>query len=284
MSRAIAFATYAARPEGEADDYAAADALRAQGIDVTFAVWNDDAVDWSGFDAVVVRSTWDYYHHLDAFLAWTARVDACTRLFNARAILESNVDKTYLRRLEKRGIPIVPTVWPRPGNALADVLDGRGWNEAVVKPAVSAGAFETFRVRSTDAGASQDRFAALLHRGAVLVQPFLPQIAAEGEWSLVFFDGAYSHAVVKRPKAGDFRVQARHGGREESRAAPPGLVAQAQAVLTAMPDAPLYARVDGVVEDGVFLLMEIELVEPALFLTHGHAAARFADALVARLG
>ncbi len=285
VPRSIAFVTYAAAPEGTADDRLALAPLAARGIRAVPAVWDDAGVDWAAFDAIVVRSTWDYFHHLDRFRAWIAARDrAGVPLFNAAAIMLANVDKTYLRGLERAGVPVVPTAWPGAGSRLADVLAAQGWAEAVVKPAVSGGAFETWRVAAAEADAHQHRFAALLARGDVLVQPFLPQIAG-GEVSLVYFDGRFSHALVKTPRAGDFRVQPQHGGQQQAYRPSAALVAQGAALLAALPETPLYARVDGLVQNGALRLMELELVEPHLYLaTNPGAEARFADAIARRLG
>ncbi len=285
MSRSIAFVTYAERPEGQPDDLLTLAPLAARGIAVTPAVWSDTAVEWTGFDAVVVRSPWDYFHHLDAFLAWLDRLEqAGTRLFNPPSILRPNTDKAYLRRLEAQGVPVVPTAWPSEQDRLADVLAARGWDEAVVKPAVSGGAFETWRTNRAGADEAQERFEKLRRRGAVLVQPYLPAIETGGEASLVYFNGQFSHALVKRPKAGDFRVQPQHGGQQTGFQPDAALVQQGAEVLAVLPETPLYARVDGVVQHGTLLLMELEVTEPHLYLgTSAGAAERFADALSERV-
>lgn len=285
VSRSIAFATFATRPEGEADDRLTLAPLERRGIAVTPVVWNDPQADWTRFDAVVVRSTWDYFHHLDDFLAWIDRVEALrVPLLNPPSILRPNTDKAYLKQLADAGVPIVPTAWPN-GGKLADVLAEAGWSEAVVKPAVSGGAFETWRVAAETAEAEQARYAALQARGPVLVQPYLPEIETGGEASLVFFNGRFSHALVKRPRAGDFRVQPQYGGQQVGFLPDAALAAQASAVLAHLPEVPLYARVDGVVRDGTLLLMELELVEPHLYMgTSEGAAERFAEAIAERVG
>lgn len=285
VSRTIAFATYADEPGGTPDDHIALAPLAAHGIAVTPLAWNDPAADWSRFDAVVLRSTWDYYHHLDAFLAWCAAVEKQgIALINPLAIVEPNTDKRYLQQMESAGAPVIPTAWPEPSELLGDVMARHGWTDVVVKPAVSAGAFETFRVQRAGAGAAQERVDMLRARGPVLVQPYRAEIEDDGELSLVFFDGRYSHALVKHPKAGDFRVQPRHGGTARPYHADPELVVQASRVLAFLPETPLYARVDGLLLGGHFHLMELELVEPALyFATDSTAAERFAGALAARI-
>jgi glutathione synthase/RimK-type ligase-like ATP-grasp enzyme len=181
---------------------------------------------------------------------------------------------------------VVPTVRVERGAEadLAEILDERGWTEAVVKPAVSASAFLTRRVRREEAVEAQVDFDRLLAHSASLVQPFLPEIGSRGEWSLLFFAGKPSHAVLKRPGAGDFRVQSELGGNALPQKASPALVAQARQVLEHIPGPWLYARVDGVEVDGSFLLMELELIEPSLFLAcDRQAPARFASAVLGPL-
>lgn len=276
----IVFATYEGRPEGQPDDRLAVDALRARGQDVACVPWSQPMPPEAR--AVVLRSTWDYFHRLPAFLAW---LDALPLpLYNDADTARANVDKRYLRTLASAGVPVVETAWPVPGDHLADVLAARGWREAVVKPAVSGGAFETFRVAAAEAAGQQARFAALLARGAVLVQPFLPEVVSEGELSLMYLNGHFSHAVVKRTRPDDFRVQEVHGGTHAPFTAPPALLAQTDALLrTAGADTLLYARVDGLVRHGRFELMELELTEPSLFLD-AESAARFADVVLERVG
>jgi glutathione synthase/RimK-type ligase-like ATP-grasp enzyme len=209
------------------------------------------------------------------------------------------MDKRYLRALAGRGVPVVPTAWVERGDArpLAGILAAHGWRDAVVKPVVSASAHATWRTGASasagaDAGAEAEaRFRAQCADGAVMVQPFLEVIRDGGEWSLVFVDGAFSHAVRKRPAPGDFRVQQEHGGSAEPAAAPAALVAHGRAALAAAQAAAgsasgaLYARVDGCETDAGFLLMELELLEPSLFLgADDGAAARLAAAIGRRLG
>jgi glutathione synthase/RimK-type ligase-like ATP-grasp enzyme len=276
----IVFATYEGRPEGQPDDRLAVDALRARGQDVACVPWSRPMPPEAR--AVVLRSTWDYFHRLPEFLAWLGALTL--PLYNDADTARANVDKRYLRTLEAAGVPVVETAWPVPADRLADVLAARGWRDAVVKPAVSGGAFETFRVSAVEAPGQQARFAALLARGAVLVQPFLPEIVAEGELSLVYLNGRFSHAVVKRTRPDDFRVQEAHGGTHAPFVPAPALLAQTDALLRAAgADGLLYARVDGLVRHGRFELMELELTEPSLFLD-ARTAARFADAVLERVG
>jgi glutathione synthase/RimK-type ligase-like ATP-grasp enzyme len=198
-------------------------------------------------------------------------------------VLRANLDKRYLRALESQGVAIVPTVWLEPGvpTDIAALLTRHGWTDAVVKPVVSAAAHRTHRVTA----ASQPVVDAVVGAGAAMVQPYLAEIETAGEWSVIHLGGAYSHAVRKRPRAGDFRVQPQHGG-VSTREEPPGAVrAAVEQILALVPEPLLYARVDGVESGGRFLLMELELIEPRLFFVAApDAAPRFAAAVAALAG
>ena len=225
------------------------DALLRRGADVDAVSW-DDVVDWHKYHAIVVRSTWDYHKRVDEFRAWLDRMEGLP-LWNPPALLRRNIHKSYLLELQEQGIEIVPTVFMPRGT--------------IVKPAVSATAHQT-----------------MLFDYDVLIQPYVPEIAADGELSFVFIGRAFSHCVRKRPAAGDFRVQTDFGGTAERVSVDASLIAQAERVAATLGEEWLYARVDGVVRDGRLLLMELEATEPSLFLDEV-AAERFADAITSSL-
>src|SRR5215210_4101880 len=268
--RAIALVTYAGQPALTADDGLLQSALEARGAQVTPVVWSDPAAPWAEFDAIVVRSCWDYFLRVGEFREWLDHLDvARAMVFNELGVLRWNTEKSYLRDLERCGVPVIPTQWIGAGESesLLDIRRRTGWSELVVKPAISGGAFRTWRA-SPGAEATDDaRIGAMAADAVVMLQPLLDVFADEGEWSLVFVDGAYSHAVLKRPRSGDFRVQIGHGGTFEPVTPTTKVVAQAASALRAAPSshAPLYARVDGCIVDGALLLMELELIEPVLF-------------------
>jgi glutathione synthase/RimK-type ligase-like ATP-grasp enzyme len=247
-----------------------------------WVVWDDPAVDWGRYEAVVIRSTWDYHRSLGRFLRWCEEVDAVTRLVNPAPLARWNAHKRYLVELADAGVPVVPTelVTGGSGESLAAVADRRGWDEVVLKPAVGAGSVGTSRHRPDDPAAER-AFAALAARGDVLVQPFLSEIESRGETSVVVVDGTVTHAVAKVPAAGDFRVQEQYGGRRwavEPTAAEVALAREAVTFAGATAR-PVYARVDCATVDGAPHVMELEVIEPALFLPL--APAGTADALVA---
>jgi glutathione synthase/RimK-type ligase-like ATP-grasp enzyme len=205
---------------------------------------------------------------------------------NAGDILDWNYDKRYLHDLETAGVPLVPTIGIRRGEQadIAALARARGWNEIVVKPTISGGAYRTYRFCVDDAAAYAKEIDDTLADRGVLVQPFLSEILTDGELSLLFFDGVFSHAVRKRPRPGDYRVQFQFGGTTERVEVEPALVVQARVCVLAAPSLPVYARVDGVVKDGRFLLMELEVFEPLMFLAcHPEAPGRFARAVQGRV-
>jgi glutathione synthase/RimK-type ligase-like ATP-grasp enzyme len=281
----IALVTYRGLPGLSADDRLLLPGLAGRGIGAEPAAWDDPAVAWDSYEALVIRSTWNYHTSLDAFRAWIDRVDALSvPVWNPPAILRWNASKAYLHDLSVEGVDIVPTRWSTDGGSreLAHVLADAGWSDAVVKPAVSASAYETWRVTSGCVTAEDEaRFRRVAGRpGGAMVQRFVPELAMNGEWSLMFIAGEYSHAVLKRPRAGDFRVQHEHGGSAEPVAPPAHALATARQISTRIPGRWLYARVDGVEIDGKFVLVELELLEPSMFLAaEPGAAGRFAEAI-----
>jgi glutathione synthase/RimK-type ligase-like ATP-grasp enzyme len=293
----VALITYSGVPAITTDDRLLRDALVARGAEVEARPW-DTRADWSVYHRIILRSCWNFHHRPEEFRGWVndvkERYDGS--LMNGPKLVQWSVDKRYLRDLDARGIAIVPTVWVSADDDdvpdLAALIAEHGWDAGtVVKPAISATAHQTWRVGPEEAGAHQARFEALLASSpaGVMVQPFLPEIE-DGEWSLVFLGGEFSHAVKKRPAAGDFRVQHDFGGTIERCEPDPALVDDASAALRAAAEVTdtglediLYARVDGVMRSGRLLLMELELIEPVLFFAQAPgAAARMAELIVSR--
>jgi hypothetical protein len=286
----VALVTYDARPEVTDDDHLFAEALSARGAAVHAVPWSDSAAGWSAFDAVVVRSCWDYFHRCGEFHAWLDRLETDrARVHNDTRILRWNADKAYLRDLDALGIPIIPTRWLEGGSqvSLGELRRDSGWAELVVKPTVSGGAHRTWRSTPDAESADDIRLAEMVDAGPVMVQPLVREIERDGEWSLVFFAGEYSHSVLKRPGSGDFRVQREHGGTLEPLEPAASVIAAAKRAIAAIPfgdAAPLYARVDGCIVNGALRLMELEVLEPELFLRCGpESAGRLAAALLARM-
>lgn len=263
--------------------------LAARGVEAVPAVWDDPAVDWSAFDLVVLRATWDYAERHTEFLEWVQQVAAVTPLANPPAVVEWNADKTYLADLAAAGVPVVPTMFLRPGDEV--VLPDAA--EVVVKPAVSAGSRRTARYSlPAQRDAAVAHVAALHAEGrTVMAQPYLASVDERGETALLFVAGRLSHAIRKGPllTPGGVMTTGLFAEEEISPRTPSTAEREvADAVLAAVPVAGdlLYARVDLLDDSGEPVLLELELIEPSLFLDHAgpEAAERLAAAIVARLG
>jgi len=293
----IALVTCTALPDLDTDDQPVKGALEARGATVTTPIWDGPRAAFGpdATDLVVIRNTWDYTTRKDAFLSFVDDVASRVPLLNPPAVLRDNTDKRYLQRLESDGIPTVPTVFVEQGSAdiaFDDVVSrlptASGW---VIKPRVGAGSRNTIKVDNTAAGrATATAFLQQVLPGeGLMVQPFLPRIS-DGEASLVFFNGRFSHAVLKRPAVGDFRSQPDFGGRVTPLTPSVEQRAVADAVIAAFDTATfgelLYARIDLVVGlDGRAALIEAELCEPSLYLAWDDGAVdRCADAILARVG
>ncbi len=266
------------------DDLAPLDAaLRGAGFRVRIADWDDAAIDWSAFDAVLVRSTWDYADRLPEFLAWCARVAAVTTLLNPPDVVRWNTDKHYLRDLAERGIATVESHFVEPGDAPDAFPD---LSEFVVKPAVGAGSRDAQRYVRAQREAAVAHVRRLIAAGrAALIQPYLSAVDTDGETALLFFDGAFSHAIRKGP------LLRRDGGPTDALFAPEQITprtpteaehALARQVIAALPFGALaYARVDLLPSPDGPRLLELELTEPSLFLGHSDGAAQRLAAVLA---
>jgi len=275
--RTVALATHSGCPKLSADDQLLIPYLRDLDIEAKAVVWDNRETDWTEFDQVIIRSCWDYHLRLPEFLAWIAVLESrSVDLQNNGALVRWNADKRYLRRLEQCGITIPETHWLSEYEeaSLSSVLAAHGWDCAVVKPTVSATAHATrLVVRDADE----------ILRGPAMVQEFMPEIQTQGESSFIFFHGEFSHAVCKLPATGDFRVQTQFGGSFRE-AIPTGwLIDAATELLRDLEYQTLYVRVDGLEREGKFVLMELELIEPILFVGLGRAASRFAQTIALSL-
>lgn len=282
-----ALVTCAAYPQLYEDDLLLVPELEKLGISAVPAVWSDTTIDWASFDALLIRSPWDYFQRNDEFRDWlSSRIASRVLMCNSSDILDWNYDKRYLKDLQAKGISVVPTIFIGRGEQanVAALARARGWDDIVVKPTISGAAYRTYRFFVDDAANYAKEIDGILEDRGVIVQPFLPEIVSDGELSLLFFDGVYSHAMLKRAKVNEYRVQFQFGGTEHRVEVEPALVEQARACVLSAPSLPVYARVDGVVKDGQFLLMELEVFEPLMFLAgHSEAPTRFARAVQGRL-
>ena len=282
MSR-IALCTWSDPMYDDPEPPAIADELRGLGHDAEVVVWHQRGVDWASFDLVVIRSTWDYFDRLDEYLEWADHVDSVSRIINSPIVIRWNSHKGYLLELGEAGIPVLPTLALARGTAdPVERMVATGWGEVVIKPAVDGGARGALKAPagSPEAGA---HLLVLVEAGDTIVQPYAAGVEA-GEVSLFFFGGELSHAVRKVPKPGDYRVQALHGGSELAHTPTEAELDVARRAMAGAPDPLVYARVDLVDVDGQPTLMELELIEPDLFLRMSPGSVtRFASAVAAVL-
>jgi hypothetical protein len=292
----IALANQVDTSEFARDDEPYVEALAAIGVQVELAAWDDPEVDWSRFDLVQIRATWNYCERLPEFERWCQRVSRVSQLHNPAPLISWNADKRYLRDLETNGVPIVPTHWIEAGAQpdIAEALARFGTRRGFLKPTVGANASGTLRFNlegdPSHAIEVHQHLAKHGREGAMMLQPYLDSVERSGELSLLYFDGALSHAVRKIPRAGDFRVQDDHGAidapaqpTEQQRRLGRRCIERVHE-LPFMSELPLYARVDLMTGPaGQDWLGELELIEPSLFFRHDPGAAgRLASALLRR--
>lgn len=256
------------------DDELAISPLNKLGWEIETISWRNKNVAWEDFEAVIIRTTWDYQKFPKEFLAALKEISAQTTLENSLKIVEWNLSKKYLRELEEKGIKIVPTIWDSQKvdqTAFNHWLEYFQTEEIIIKPIISATAENTFRLTEFREDLSQ-----IFAEKEFMVQPFMPNIISEGEYSLFYFGGNYSHTICKSPKKNDFRVQEEHGGIITSVKPTNQMLETAEKILLQIPELPLYARVDLVRDsENEFCLMELELIEPALYLRMNENAPKF---------
>jgi hypothetical protein len=285
--RHVAFLTLHDRAGFVIDDELAVLPLARRGLKVETIPWDRPGVDWRRYALVVIRSTWDYQHHPEKFLDVLEAIERQgVRLENGSEIARWNMKKTYLRDLASKGIEIVPTFWREGLGAgeLVPLFDELRGEEGVIKPVMSSNAQGAWRLDAARARALAPEIEAYFAGRPLMMQPFERGIAEEGEFSMVYFNGTHSHSLLKAPKAGDFRAQEEYGSKIIPLAPEPALLTAGDAAMAAIGQKLLYARADFVRSGDVFRLMELELVEPSLYLrTDPGAADRFADAVVSLL-
>ncbi|MCS3468897.1 glutathione synthase/RimK-type ligase-like ATP-grasp enzyme [Pseudomonas sp. JUb42] len=269
----IAIVTAAEMPKPDMEILQVHAALLGEGFKVDIVPW-DSCVDWRSFDLVFVKSTWDYFSRLPEFLAWVEETQAITSLQNPSNVIAWNCDKRYLIDLENAKIPVIPTSYVTQYSSdflIEDLLSIYGSEEIVIKPSVSIGAFGALRAGASSTEAFT-HLKDLIAVGHALVQPFVGSILDEGEVSLLYFNGVFSHAVRKRPQLGDYRVQDHHGGSVEPYDPEVEEFDVAQLALNIAPGKTMIARVDLVWITGRPHIIELELIEPGLFLSSHESA------------
>ena len=282
----LALATCSNLPDWEVDDVPFHQAIVNAGIELERPVWDDPKVDWTSFDAVLIRTTWDYQEKQEAFNAWARRISSETRLVNPVDVVVWNTAKTYLRDLEAVGAPLTPTCWLDQGVAvnIGQLMGDMGWEKGFLKPVVGATARETLPFDRSEEGIAkaQAHLDRLLPNESMMLQPFLESVLKEGEYSAIFFGGEFSHGVQKIPVPGDYRVQDDFGASDKPHtfdAKDFESVKRIEAALLRLVEerfggvALTYARVDLIRDaQGDLRLNELELVEPSLFFRHDAAS------------
>jgi glutathione synthase/RimK-type ligase-like ATP-grasp enzyme len=255
--------------------------LQKRGWETAPVSWRHTDIDWNTFEAVVIRSTWDYQNDPLKFISVLETIDrSAARLENNIKLVKWNINKTYLKDLEQRGVAIVPTLWISHIRAdrAKQYFDTLNAQEIIIKPVISANADDTFRLSNITIEEIMPDLISLFQERDCMVQPFMEGIIQEGEFSVFFFGDQYSHTILKTPKAEDFRVQEEHGGTLRLIQPETALLIHAQKAFEAIWPRPLYARIDFVRVAGGFLVMEMELIEPSLYFNMDPSSPeRFAD-------
>jgi glutathione synthase/RimK-type ligase-like ATP-grasp enzyme len=289
----VAIVSYESR--GAYPDYNALDEdivlgniLQELGIDFGLEIWSDTSVDWKQYSHLLIKSPWDYFDRYDEFLDWCQKVkELGLKVFNSIDTIIWNSDKRYLLEIYEKGFHIVPTQFI-PRGASPDLIDyflKFGTDQLVIKPTVSGGSKNTLKLNERNWKEQQDQIDSLLQSEDYMVQPFINEISDPGEYSYLFFNGAFSHAVLKSPKKGEFRVQHFFGGNVTTVNPSQEELDYIKKIVDEFAFQTLYARVDGIWIEGVFYLMELELIEPYLFLfTSDKAKLNYKAALSKKLG
>ena len=250
--------------------------LENKGLKVCKKDWANPEFDWTSTKYAIFRTTWDYFERFNEFFSWIEKTQHKTTFINSSKIISWNIDKHYLKDLFEKGINIAPTLFIEKDEkiTLEQLFDKTNWKEAVIKPAISGAARHTYRININNYSNYQDIFQKLIKEEAMLFQEFMNNITLEGEISLIMIGGRYTHAVKKRARKGDFRVQDDHGGTVEKYNANPIEIKFAEKCIKECPFSPIYARVDIVYNNEQNpSLIELELIEPELWFRHNPKSA-----------
>jgi glutathione synthase/RimK-type ligase-like ATP-grasp enzyme len=243
--------------------------FRSHNHDVELKVWDDESVDWTTYDIIIIKSTWDYFiEKIDTFYAWLDYIKTTNiPCLNHPDLIKWNADKHYLLDIEAAGLAIVPSIIIEKNGTFNSEFSFAKFNtdELIVKPTISGGAMNTLRLNKNNVDEHVDEINTWLKDQAYLVQPLKQEIITEGEWSFLYFNGTYSHHLLKVAKEGEFRIQHFFGGKIVTTNVDEKLIEISQKYIDQFAKDSLYARVDGVWSNGIFELMELELIEPYMF-------------------
>ena len=258
-------------------------AFESQGLKVDITYWDNPSYEWQQTKSVLFRTVWDYFERFDEFWDWLEQVKTKTRLINSYELIKWNIDKHYLRDLKNNGIQVVPTYFADMGNniSLQEIANLNDWKHIVIKPAISASAFNTYKITNDEIEQKEQLFHELLQTHDMLVQPFFPTISELGEASLMVFGGKFTHAILKKAKAGDFRVQDDFGGTVHDYNPTQEEIKFAEKVFQSCTSLPIYGRVDIVWDSNKHIyLSELEIIEPELWIRNRpESANKIAEAV-----
>ncbi|WP_395054040.1 RimK family alpha-L-glutamate ligase [Flavobacterium sp.] len=258
-------------------------ALAKYNITATAVIWDDKSIDWTQYDYLVFRNTWDYYEKQNQFNTWLNHIQALgIKTLNAIEIIQKNKHKFYLRDFENQGIKILPTIFIEKTNTLnlSQIIPSH-WEKAVLKPAFSAGSYQTQLFEVSQIEQINQQYQSIAQEKELLLQQYMPQIVTEGETSFIFFNKQFSHSVNKKPAIGDFRIQVQFGGKYTLVHPNKDIINQAQKIVNTFPDKLLYARVDGIIINNQLHLMEVECIEPDLYFNLSeNSQTNFVNALL----
>lgn len=252
------------------------EALEAEGLSTTRVAWDDQSFNWESTTYIIFRAIWDYFERFEEFEQWLNYVKGKTTLLNAAEIIYWNIDKHYLKDLKENGVHVAPTRFIAINEAitLKELFEETGWETAVLKPCISGAGMDTYKINVIEAEAFETTFQKLIKEKTMMLQPFLKSIQEKGEISLMVMDGQFTHAILKKAKAGEFRVQDDHGGTVHHYTPTQEEIVFAEKAVAACEHFPIYARVD-IIEDNnqKLSIAELELVEPELWFRFNDNAA-----------
>ncbi len=244
-------------------------ALAKHNIQAKAEIWDNPSVDWTTYDYLIFRNTWDYYEKEQQFNLWLDQIEKLgIKTLNSIAIIQQNKHKFYLKDLKEKGVTIIPTVFQEKTNPLdLKAIIPAHWKKIVIKPAFSAGSYLTEVFQVDEIEVINSKYNAIAIEKELLIQEFKPEIISQGETSFIFFNKQFSHYVNKKPAENDFRIQVQFGGKYTFIQPTRELIQQAEAIVTLFPENLLYARVDGIIIDNQIHLMEVECIEPDLYFS-----------------
>lgn len=270
-------------PELIASDQQIIPELAQHGIKAKAIIWDDPTINWTEFDYLIFRSTWDYFEKETEFNHWLEKIEKLgVKTLNPIAIIKQNKHKFYLRNLEKEGVCILPTLFiDKTNNLNLAALIPTHWKKAVIKPAFSAGSYQTEVFEVTNIEKINRDYQNIASEKEILLQEFMPEIQTLGETSFIFFNKQFSHAVNKKPVDGDFRIQVQFGGKYSLVQPNAELIKKAQKIVNTFPEKLLYARVDGIAIENELHLMEVECIEPDLYFNLAEGSlTRYVNAII----